>query len=86
MSLAYIRRRYAVPARRGARVLVDGQPGRITRSEGARLYVRLDGRKTSVVTHPTWRVEYLGQSPAARRADQLAHREIETVTVAGGAL
>ncbi|MFI5839425.1 hypothetical protein ACIA8K_06895 [Catenuloplanes sp. NPDC051500] len=86
MSLAYIRQRYAVPARRGARVVAAGQLGVITSARGAYIRVRLDGERHSTPWHPAWRMEYLGQTPAARQVDQLASRRIETVAVAGGVL
>lgn len=61
MSLAYIRRNYGVPARRGARVLYQGKPAVIT--SGPRAYLRLrfenEKRATRKVYHPTWQIKYL---------------------------
>lgn len=73
MSVAYVRRYYGVPARRGARVVFDGRPGVITSCPGAYVRVRLDGEKQSVLAHPTWHMTYLpadspstGGEPAAQ--------------------
>jgi hypothetical protein len=65
MSLAYVRERYGVPARRGARVRYRGLPGeaarlgRVTSARGPHIRVRLDGERRSRIFHPTWRMEYL---------------------------
>ncbi|MDT0305085.1 hypothetical protein [Streptomonospora wellingtoniae] len=64
MSAAYVRRTYSVPAKRGMRVTVDGQPGVITSFRGGQLNVRLDGQRHPVPAHPTWRVEYLTEDAA----------------------
>ena len=58
-SFGYVRAYYGVPARRGARVIADGNPGRITSGDGAHIRVRLDGEKRSRPWHPTWRIDYL---------------------------
>lgn len=67
MSMSRIRKRYSVPAKRGATVEYSGHlmpiKGRITGSIGGNLWVRLDGRKHSVILHPTWELRYL-PSPA----------------------
>lgn len=59
MSADYVRRTYGVPAKRGGRVIVDGQEGVITSFTDAYLRVRFDGDKHSMPAHPTWRVQYL---------------------------
>lgn len=59
MSAEHVRAFYAVPAKRGGRVIFDGQPGTITGFAGPYLRVRLDGERQSVPIHPTWRVQYL---------------------------
>jgi hypothetical protein len=68
MTLEYIRNTYGVPAKRGARVLVDWYPpeparyGTITGSDGARhgrLRIRIDGETRSRKAHPIWRITYL---------------------------
>lgn len=53
-----VRRRYAVPAKRGMRVTVDGRSGRIASCDGEYIRVRFDGARRSLRCHPTWRVEY----------------------------
>lgn len=63
MSLAYIRRYYGVPAKRGGRVTYKGMPGVITGSSDAHLRVRLDGETESVILHPTWNVTYGEPAP-----------------------
>lgn len=47
MSYEDIRKRFHVPARKGARVLVHGQPGTVTTVRGLTLRVRLDGMSWS---------------------------------------
>ena len=58
----YVRYYYRVPAKRGRRIVFDGDPGTITGFRGARVLVRLDkdgylqGRP--MTCHPTWRMDY----------------------------
>lgn len=63
MSMAYIRRSYGVPAKRGARVEYTGeaetQKGTITGTCGARLRIRMDGENYTGIYHPTWEIRYL---------------------------
>ena len=63
MSMKYIRKIYAVPAKRGGRVEYtgEGRPelGTITSANGAHLNVRLDGVKHIMPFHPTWKMRYL---------------------------
>lgn len=64
MSMAWIRKHYAVPAaKRGARVRYTGESkaelGTITSARGGHLWIRLDGRKLALPFHPTWELEYL---------------------------
>lgn len=63
MSLAYVRKAYGVPAKRGGRVSYTGEGraelGTITGARGGHLRVRLDGIKHSLPFHPTWKIEYL---------------------------
>lgn len=47
VSYEDIRKRFHVPARKGARVLVHGQPGTVTTVRGLTLRVRLDGMSWS---------------------------------------
>lgn len=58
MSFEYVRKWYKVPAKRGLRVTVDGQGGRITSGKGSYIMVRFDGVKFSIPAHPTWRLVY----------------------------
>ena len=66
MSMLYIRKRYGVPAKRGARIEYrgEGSPelGTITGSEGAYLRIRMDGEKHTGTYHPTWEMRYLPAS------------------------
>ncbi len=58
MSMAYIREAYKVPAKRGARVLINGWPGTIVGAYKQYLRIRLDGQKIVRLYHPTWQVNY----------------------------
>ncbi len=60
MSMQRIREYYNVPARRGMRITMDGQPGVIVASDPTSMHlrVRFDGQRHSLRVHPTWRVEY----------------------------
>ena len=79
MSMAYIRRHYGVPAKRGMRVSANGKPGTITGKRDAYLRIRLDGDKRSAPWHPTWRIQYPGWS----RREQLGTRTVVTLIVPG---
>lgn len=61
MSMQSIRDYYQVPAKRGMRVIFDGQPGVITSADRSTMHLRvmLDDTKHSVRVHPTWHMEYL---------------------------
>lgn len=68
MSMEWVRRNYAVPAKRGGRVRFFGVEGTIT-SATHYLRVRMDdGRK--VLLHPTWKVHYLAVVSGTDRAEQ----------------
>jgi hypothetical protein len=67
MSLAYIRKTYCVPAKRGARITFCGIPGRIAGADGTCLRVRLRDCRWSTRIHPTWEVEYLSEPSAKVR-------------------
>ena len=59
-GMEYIRKRYKVPAKRGARIRFDGcYAGTIVAARYGRLRVRFDGQKRIARLHPTWGVEYL---------------------------
>lgn len=77
--MAYIRRTYGVPAKRGMRVVANGKPGVITGTVSASLRIRLDGERHSAPWHPTWRIDY----PNWRRTEQVSTRRIVTVELAG---
>lgn len=65
MSMAYIRKAYGVPAKRGARVKFTGNPdrsrqlGAVVGARGHYLRVRMDGERRVGTYHPVWRMEYL---------------------------
>lgn len=63
MTIAWIREHYSVPAKRGGRVEYTGDGktklGTICGASGAHLKIRLDGAKTSLHFHPTWKLRYL---------------------------
>jgi hypothetical protein len=67
VSMAWIRQYYGVPAKRGGRILFEGQPGVITSARGAGLRVRMDGEKRSIPIHPVWEVVYLAKDGAEPR-------------------
>lgn len=64
MSFDYIRERYKVPAKRGARVTYEGRPGTVTGFRGAYIKVRLDGEQRESVYHPTWHIKYEAKDDA----------------------
>lgn len=64
MSMFFIREKYRVPAKRGARIRFSppdrrAAEGTIVASAGQYLRVRFDGPSTIQTLHPTWCVEYL---------------------------
>jgi hypothetical protein len=63
VSMAYVRRYYSVPAKRGGRVEYTGcgrkELGTIRSARGARLMIQLDGVKHAMPFHPTWELRYL---------------------------
>jgi 2-succinyl-5-enolpyruvyl-6-hydroxy-3-cyclohexene-1-carboxylate synthase len=65
MSMARVRKRYGVPAKRGGRICYTGKGadkpeyGTITSTHGHHLRIRLDGHKHSHIFHPTWEIRYL---------------------------
>lgn len=58
----YVNKAYGVNACYGRRVLIDGEPGTITKDCGHYIGVNFDHDKPGVIAncHPTWKVEYLG--------------------------
>lgn len=63
MSMAWVRKTYRVPAKRGGRVTYtgEGRPefGTIASARGGRLNIRIDGVKHALPFHPTWELAYL---------------------------
>ncbi len=63
MTIAWVRKSYDVPAKRGGRVEYTGgdKPkfGTITGATGPHLRIRLDGACWSRPFHPTWKLRYL---------------------------
>lgn len=59
MTMAYIRSKYNVPAKKGMKVAVEGKQGIITGTKGTYLMVLLDGDKESKPRHPTCFIDYL---------------------------
>jgi hypothetical protein len=58
MTMAYIRSKYNVPARKGMEVKVGDRLGVITGTHQARLMILLDGDKQSMPHHPTYEIDY----------------------------
>lgn len=65
MSLAYVRRRYGVPAYRGAQILYTGgetpRRGTVISSADHWLRVRWDDDAQRAILHPTWEIQYLSE-------------------------
>lgn len=63
MSMAWVRKTYGVPAKRGGRVEYSGEGrpelGTIASASGGRLCIRLDGIRHTMPFHPTWKLRYL---------------------------
>jgi hypothetical protein len=68
VTMDYIRQRYGVPAKRGARIRFADpnfsygrcpQEGTIVAAPHGYIHVRFDGSRSIVWLHPTWCVEYL---------------------------
>lgn len=63
MSIAWVRKTYGVPAKRGGRVEYTGcgkaEQGTIASASGGHLMIRLDGVKHTMPFHPTWKLRYL---------------------------
>lgn len=59
MTMAYIRSKYNVPARKGMQVKVSGKLGMITGTQNAHLMILLDGEKHATPHHPTYEIDYL---------------------------
>ena len=63
MSMAWVRKNYGVPAKRGGRVKYTGcgrnEYGTIRSASGGRLNIQLDGIRHTMPFHPTWEIAYL---------------------------
>lgn len=74
MTLAWIRKWYRVPAKRGGRVEYTGcgrkEMGTICGASGSHLSVRLNGVKHSMPFHPTWELRYLDAGTPAIPSEQ----------------
>jgi len=62
MSLKYIRTHYGVPAKKGMKVIFNGQSGHITGAKGAHLRIRFEEEKDRRTFHPTWEMWYVTES------------------------
>lgn len=62
MSMAWVRKAYGVPAKRGMRVVYTGSgspvSGTIRSARTGRLKIQLDGSKSTKSYHPTWELRY----------------------------
>ncbi|MET3494294.1 polysaccharide deacetylase [Variovorax boronicumulans] len=77
MSFEDIRRRFDVPARKGARVEFQGQAGTVTTARGLMVRVRLDGMSWSRPYSPS-ELHWLDATPHTRTTDQNAHNELSS--------
>ncbi|PYE89651.1 hypothetical protein [Phyllobacterium leguminum] len=67
MSMAWVRKYYSVPAKRGGRIEYTGgwndksksRFGTIRSASSGRLRIQLDGEKHVTYFHPTWEIRYL---------------------------
>jgi hypothetical protein len=74
MSMAWVRKYYSVPAKRGGRVEYTAKWNDQTRSRfgtirsasNGRLNIQLDGEKHASQFHPTWELRYLTPSTGAQ--------------------
>jgi hypothetical protein len=59
----YIRKKYKVPAKLGARIRYTGgvkpKVGKIIGTINGHLIVKLNGQRMTYPYHPTWKIEYL---------------------------
>lgn len=62
MSMAWVRKSYGVPAKRGMRVVYTGRgspvSGTIRSARSGRLNIQLDGANGTKSYHPTWELKY----------------------------
>lgn len=64
MSMAYIRKRYSVPAKRGQLMTFNGRRARITSAHGAHFYIRMEesGRRVGPFHPSDADLRYLDES------------------------
>jgi hypothetical protein len=84
MSLDYIRRTYAVPAKIGMRVRYTDQDGYVwngtiksARNQYLRVLVddRVNGYRGRLLLHPTWQIEYMKPNVlSASTSENLPHK------------
>ena len=71
MSMAWIRKTYGVPAKRGGRVEYTGdgksELGTITSARHGYINIRLDGHIDPYPFHPTWKLSYLPAAEAQQK-------------------
>lgn len=74
MSMAYIRKYYKVPAKRGGRVRYTGRDkpilGTIRAARHGYLRIQLDGEAYAGIFHPTWELEYITPTEIKKRGKQ----------------
>lgn len=62
MSMAWVRKAYGVPAKRGMRVVYTGSGapvnGTIRSASTGRLKIQMDGSNSTKSYHPTWEIQY----------------------------
>lgn len=71
MSMAWVRKYYGVPAKRGGRVRFTAggrdELGTIRSARGGKLNIQLDSLPYVSSYHPTWRLEYLDSAKQEAR-------------------
>ena len=55
----YINKSYGLKIKRGTRVKMQGQEGKVTGVRNAHVLILFDDQKKSVPCHPTWEMEYI---------------------------
>lgn len=72
-DMAWIRKTYGVPAKRGARVAYLGNgttaKGTIRSASHGRLNIQLDGDRFTIPFHPTWQLRYLDADSPQEASD-----------------
>jgi len=72
-DMAWVRKNYGVPAKRGARIeyLGNGKTvqGTIRSARGGHLRIQLDGDELAIPFHPTWKLRYLDADSPQEASD-----------------